>query len=236
MIEVIKAYNGEEIIVDSKDYDFLNKYKWYIVEGYAKTSIKIDGKWKQISIHRLITNANDNDIIDHRDGDTLNNRRENLRIATVSQNAMNKKKTDKKCTSSYKGVRRKNDYWESYIYIDGKQNYLGAFTNECASANCYNYHANIHFKEFARLNSVEYMNKEEWEKHRITKDKSSKFFGVAYNKKNNNWVAYIRYNGKRIHLGSFQTQIDGAKAYNVKAIELYGEDYKKLNRLDERCE
>ena len=96
MIEVIKAYNGEEIIVDSKDYDFLNKYKWYIVEGYAKTSIKIDGKWKQISIHRLITNANDNDIIDHRDGDTLNNRRENLRIATVSQNAMNKKKTDKK--------------------------------------------------------------------------------------------------------------------------------------------
>jgi group I intron endonuclease len=53
---------------------------------------------------------------------------------------------------------------------------------------------------------------------------SSKYVGVCLDKSRNKWVAYIGYNGKRINIGSYNTEIDAALAYNAKALELYGEN------------
>ena len=57
---------------------------------------------------------------------------------------------------------------------------------------------------------------------------SSIFKGVYFHKQNMNWIAEITIKGKKIHLGCYKTQIEAGKAYNKKAIELFGE-FAKLN-------
>jgi hypothetical protein len=59
---------------------------------------------------------------------------------------------------------------------------------------------------------------------------TSRYKGVSYHKRGKIWQAYIKINGKTIHLGSFRLEIDAAKAYNKKAVELFGE-FAKLNNL-----
>lgn len=61
-------------------------------------------------------------------------------------------------------------------------------------------------------------------------NKSSKYKGVNFHKKSNKWMARIRLNNKEIYLGIFKQEKDAARAYNKKAIELFGE-YAKLNEL-----
>jgi hypothetical protein len=56
-----------------------------------------------------------------------------------------------------------------------------------------------------------------------TKNASSKYYGVYWNKRSNRWFAAITYKYKHYHIGIFKDEIDAAKAYNVRAVELYGE-------------
>jgi hypothetical protein len=56
------------------------------------------------------------------------------------------------------------------------------------------------------------------------KNTSSKYFGVHLVKKDGKWIGSISFNGKKYYLGSFEEEIEAAKAYNEKAIELYGEN------------
>jgi hypothetical protein len=60
------------------------------------------------------------------------------------------------------------------------------------------------------------------------KDSTSKYLGVSWHKNANKWQSSIRFNGKQIHLGIFNNEQDAAKAYNLKAIELFGE-FSNLN-------
>jgi group I intron endonuclease len=64
------------------------------------------------------------------------------------------------------------------------------------------------------------------------KNSSSKYIGVCYDKSQDNWIAYITFNGKRINLPRFKTEKEAAQAYNKKSIELYGENA-ILNKIDE---
>ena len=93
--------------------------------------------------------------IDHIDGDKRNNKIENLREITNSQNCMNRK-SQKNSTSKYKGVcwSKRNQKWMAYIFYNNKQNYLGYFDNEKAAAFIYNVYARGYFKEFANLNNL----------------------------------------------------------------------------------
>jgi hypothetical protein len=61
-----------------------------------------------------------------------------------------------------------------------------------------------------------------------SKNASSKYFGVYFNKKDKNWKSEISYDGKRHYIGTFKEEIDAAKAYNKKAIEFY-KDNANLN-------
>ena len=54
-------------------------------------------------------------------------------------------------------------------------------------------------------------------------NRSSIYKGVSFFKRDNNWEAYININRKRIRLGNFDSEVESAKAYNDKAIELFGE-------------
>jgi hypothetical protein len=92
--------------------------------------------------------------IDHRDGDGLNNRRENLRPATRTQNNANQRKY--RGTSRYKGVSWdvSSRRWRARIHCDHRETSLGQFTSEADAARAYNAAALEHFGEYARLNEI----------------------------------------------------------------------------------
>ena len=107
-------------------------------------------------MHRIVNNTPDGFDTDHRDGDKLNNRRYNLRIATRSQNSMNQK-IRKNTSSEYKGVyyKKRDKCWEAQIGINNCPKYLGNYSSEIEAAKIYNKAALKYHGEFARLNNLE---------------------------------------------------------------------------------
>jgi hypothetical protein len=95
-------------------------------------------------------------VVDHRNSDGLDNRRENLRIATKTQNAFNSRKR-KNATSQFHGVHFKklSDKWVACIQYRKKRMWLGYFENEIEAARAYDRAALKYRKEFARLNFPE---------------------------------------------------------------------------------
>lgn len=93
--------------------------------------------------------------VDHENGDTMDNRRDNLRFCKHSQNGKNLKKWKTPTSSSYKGVSLRSDgSWRAYITLDARQKHLGTFDCEVSAARAYNIAAKELFGEFARLNPV----------------------------------------------------------------------------------
>jgi hypothetical protein len=109
-------------------------------------------------IHKLIMNCPKGMVVDHINGDTLDNRKSNLRICTKLQNQYNQKKHKGNRHSKYKGVTfRKNlkaKPWEAFIYKDYKSKRLGYFETELKAAEAYNKAAKEAYGEFSRLNDL----------------------------------------------------------------------------------
>jgi hypothetical protein len=153
---------GEWTILDQKDYYRLGDLKWG-VEGkrdkfYAVCNIKIEpGRTKAIRLHREIMKPSAGVLVDHRNGDSLDNRRANLRLATHFQNSCNARKSKSNFTSQYKGVqfRKKKNRWISVIYYHKKVIWLGTFKSEIEAAKAYDAAAKKYHGEFARLNFPE---------------------------------------------------------------------------------
>lgn len=89
--------------------------------------------------------------IDHKDGNPANNRWDNLREATDSQNLANSKLA-KNNTSGAKGVwlEKATGRWNSYITVRGKRIYLGTYDTVAEAGAAYEASARLHFGEFAR--------------------------------------------------------------------------------------
>lgn len=123
---------GDNIVIYSLiDHDTIIKYKWWDQKGYARAVIN----GKKIFMHRLIMDCYDEKIVDHINGNKLDNRRENLRITNTSLNNQNKTKKDG-LTSKYIGVRfvvNRNNYRTS-IKNNGIQTDLGSYKTEKAAA------------------------------------------------------------------------------------------------------
>jgi len=93
-MRILEIANGIITQIDDEDYDILNQYKWYCNNGYVVRSITNVGKTPRqikISMHRFIMQAPKNVLIDHIDRNTLNNCKNNLRVATHSINGLNRK-------------------------------------------------------------------------------------------------------------------------------------------------
>lgn len=109
----IPLTKGKFAIVDKDDYVLLSRWSWMCTSnGYAMRLASCgvcEGKRirKAVYMHRVINNTSKDKATDHRNGDKLDNRRENLRDANNSQNQMNTK-IFKKHTSLYRGVRKTN--------------------------------------------------------------------------------------------------------------------------------
>lgn len=157
-MRIIKLTQDKEMLVDDEDYDILmeNKCQYHHM-GYAVTSKKINGEYKQFQVHRLILKLTTKDkAVDHINGNKLDNRKQNLRLATTQENGMNRAK-HKKFTSEYKGVgwSKARNKWRATIYFNYKAIYIGIFNNEEDAAKAYNEKANELFGKFAKLNEVQ---------------------------------------------------------------------------------
>lgn len=148
------------VLIDDDNHAYFLTMKWEFVKSksgneYARARIKhISGKSKSVLMHRLVVGIQDGDRreVDHINNNTLDNRRENLRIVTKTENRANRR--------SLRGV--------------------------------------------------------------------SKYKGVVFDKSVEKWKASIGLNGKHINLGRFKSEDEAARAYDLKAIELYG-DYAFTN-------
>jgi hypothetical protein len=152
---------GEWTILDKRDYYLFGNLKWSIGgrdgKFYAIRGVKIEPDEIMImSMHREIMNAPRGILVDHRNGDNLDNRRTNLRLATPTENSCNRQKK-KGCSSQYKGVcfHRRRGKWASRIKIHGKSIFLGNFDREEDAARVYDEAAKQYHGAFARLNFPE---------------------------------------------------------------------------------
>ena len=117
------------MLVDNEDHAMLATRKWYITGGgYAKTSIwdRKERRNRNIAAHKIILWAPRELVVDHIDGNKLNNQKNNLRACTVAQNSRNSRKRARN-KSGFKGVSRKNSRWSVQISIDGKSRRIGSF-------------------------------------------------------------------------------------------------------------
>lgn len=151
----IKLTQNKYAIVDDEDFEKLSEYKWYYSHGYAKRDSKINGKKTRIYMHRLIMKDPSGFMIDHIDGNKLNNTKLNLRKCNNMENVRSQRKNIiRGKTSIYKGVYfdKNRKLFSSSITVNRKVINLGRFTNEIDAAKEYNKAALKYFGEFAVLN------------------------------------------------------------------------------------
>lgn len=148
----IPLSKGLIALVDDEDYQDIIKNRWSAGQSknsiYAVRTKRVNGKMVCIKMHRQILKATPGQIIDHINGNTLDNRKKNLRVVTMQQNCMNRRKT--LARSGIKGVsQRRSGKWQSRITINSKDIYLGTYeTKELAQA-AYIKAAKTLFAEFA---------------------------------------------------------------------------------------
>ena len=144
----IQLTRGKKAIVDIEDFDYLNQWKWSCnYYGYAIRSEGGRKNKKCIFMHRLINKTPKGFDTDHINRNTLDNRKENLRTATRSQNEINKglRKDNK---TGFKGIRYvvKIKRWTAYIGINKKFKHLGCFKTKKEAIECRKVGEKLYFK------------------------------------------------------------------------------------------
>jgi len=165
MTREIPLTRGKIAIVDAEDYDRLAGLKWTACKCVRKgREIWRACRWvggrgarTTIYMHRVIVAALDGELVDHRDGDDLNNRKNNLRRCTPTKNQQNRFARHNK--TGFKGVRLraaslKRGYC-SEITVEGRTKHLGYFSTAEAAAHAYDTAARAAFGEFANCNFPE---------------------------------------------------------------------------------
>lgn len=149
-------------LVDDDVYEWASKLPWHRgSKGYVYTSFITRKQTKHLNLARLIVGARPWQVPDHINGDPSDNRRENLRACSQSQNSMNRVKTPlfkgRPTSSRYKGVFWDNAVWgggkwRACITVRGKRIYLGCHETEQAAARAYDKAAREYHGEFSVLN------------------------------------------------------------------------------------
>jgi hypothetical protein len=224
-MEMINLSDTLSTKVDDEDFAHLNRFNWSrCSSGYAvRRKILNSGRRVVVYMHREVLNFPRGFDVDHINGDKLDNRKSNLRAVTKQQNQFNRGAI-KGSSSKYKGVSwlSAKKLWRASIKIDTKYRHIGLFTTEIVAAAAYNAIAIEHHGDYARLNDVPLL--ENWMEYKAFSTKGkSKYRGVSLHKTPNRWKASISFENKRIHIGIYASEIEAAKAYNAKALELRGD-------------
>lgn len=218
-------------IVDDEDYAAVSAYSWHLFDGRVLMLTAGRKGPKSRLLHNLILgNPPSGSVVDHIDGDPLNNQRENLHfvvpvISTTSAQNAQGRKFRRGITSRFHGVHwdRGNQRWVATIYFRKKSHYLGSFESEIDAARAYNDAAIQYIGEDACLNIIPD------ETPPVQREKpqpaplppfrpGSKYSGVLPSAKSGEWTAsIIGLTGSFHYLGHFDTEEEAARAYDAAA-------------------
>jgi hypothetical protein len=151
--KIIPLTHGKNTLVDTSDYDWLDQWNWYAVKDEHTGNFYAVRAVGHISMANEILQCKPGEEADHISHDTLDNRRQNLRKATHSQNVHNRR-IQRHNTSGYIGVHwhKKNKKWIAMIAQNGTSAYLGSFLSCEDAARAYDEAAKKSYGEFAVLN------------------------------------------------------------------------------------
>lgn len=156
---LIPLTQGKFALVDDEDYERLNQFKWYAGKYKYRYYAARTHKLKTITMAREIMDAPKGLQVDHRNHNTLDNRRKNLRLCTNSQNQHNRAPNKKNPDSSVPFSKHKGVSWSStakkwvvHIRHNSKKTYLGRYADEKEAARVYDVKARELFGDFACLN------------------------------------------------------------------------------------
>lgn len=211
--EVWKSIKGYEELYEFSNFNNVKSLKFgkerilkqTLSDGYYKVRLWLNGNGITFRIHQLVAMEHLGHIpggrelvIDHKNQIRNDNRIENLRIVTSRVNSNQK---HLKSSSQYTGVTwfKHANKWRSQIKINGKQICLGYFNKEEEASQCYenalkNYSLGIEI---------------EVKKPNFT----SKYKGVCFDKRKRKWIAQIKINGSKKHIGTFNTELEAHNAY-----------------------
>jgi hypothetical protein len=157
-VKQVAVCGGYVALVDDEDHARVVAYgAWSLHQkGYAVTTKRIDGRKIHVRLHRFVMGNPVGRQVDHRNGNRLDCRNENLRLATHGQNQQNSYARVRagKCTSAFKGVHwdPTRQRWTAQIRKDGKTIALGRFRDEEGAARAVDTAARKLHGEFARFN------------------------------------------------------------------------------------
>jgi len=143
---------GKTTLIDKSDYDMVSKYRWNYNNGAVCTNIKVGERRTTMKLHRYLLGLKKGyGIVDHINGNPLDNRRSNLRLCNNAQNKSNADKhIDNK--SGYKGVSwaKHAGKWQATIGANNKQYYLGLYDDPKEAYKAYVEAAKKYHKEYAK--------------------------------------------------------------------------------------
>ena len=147
------TYNtNKPFFFDLEDFELIKDYSWKENNSGYASAVK-NGKY--ILMHRLVTSAQENDVVDHRCHNNLDNRKEFLRVSTCKNNLRNRK-ISKSNISGVTGVCWDNNagLWQSYIWVDGKTIHLGRYSDINVAIKVRKEAENKYFGEWSYDNSM----------------------------------------------------------------------------------
>lgn len=155
----IEIEQGYSATINLGDKELVTPYSWRLLRGHnGKVYAYAQTKSGPVYMHRLIARTPVGRETDHINGDGLDNRRSNLRVATCSQNSANmwkpRRSDGSSATSRFKGVTwdRSRSKWQAKITVDQHCKSLGRYDSEEEAARAYDAAAVTHWGTFARLN------------------------------------------------------------------------------------
>lgn len=166
-----------------------------------------------MKLHRFVMNAPDGIMVDHKYGNRLDNRKENLRLCVRSFNGANKRKEGHIYGVTWHKTAKR---WCVNVGEGSKPgSYRGRFKDYNAAVNCYNHHLKAEYGEFASLNPCQPMSRSEWEAKRCRHRYASGYTHVYYSREKERWIAEYREGGKvKLRVPQQLTDKAASEVYN----------------------
>lgn len=186
-------------MVDDEDAEVASQFLWHTIisptNRYAATTVDS----RPVMLHRLLLQAGDDQLIDHRNGNGLDCRRFNLRFASPAQNQWNRRSSN----PLGKGVSIRGHRFVAQITIAGVNTYLGRFITPEEAHEAYRAAAERHYGDFMCTEPI--ARSEPLANKEVKRSSNPLGMGVTWHKGKGKFQARITLAGIRIWVGTFQT-------------------------------